>query len=288
VNSFPVEYSPVRYPFFGVESSVSGVGYNLAKALTRLGDTVRFLSLIGQDQAGKLVWNVLEEDGIPQGFIKDSLSHTPQSVILYDVDGRRQIHVDLKDIQEKAYPDELFEQAQQDCSLAVLCNINFSRAFLQKARRAGMLVATDVHAISSLDDEYNSDFMQAADILFMSDEGLAEPPEQWLQSVWNRYGAEVVVIGLGAKGALLGLRSEGYFERIPAVATRPVVNTIGAGDALFSCFIHFYQSSGDAHTAIRKAVVFASYKIGAKGAADGFLNESGLENLYKQIFSNGS
>jgi ribokinase len=28
VDSFPIEYSPVRYPFFGVNSAVSGVGYN--------------------------------------------------------------------------------------------------------------------------------------------------------------------------------------------------------------------------------------------------------------------
>jgi len=32
VEGFPIEYSPVRYPFFGVRSTVSGVGYNVAKA----------------------------------------------------------------------------------------------------------------------------------------------------------------------------------------------------------------------------------------------------------------
>ncbi len=40
VDGFPISYAPVRYPFNGVNSSVSGVGYNIARALTRLGDQV--------------------------------------------------------------------------------------------------------------------------------------------------------------------------------------------------------------------------------------------------------
>ena len=139
----------------------------------------------------------------------------------------------------------------------------------------GMTVATDVHAIADLDDPYNRDFMAAADILFMSDERLPCGPEEWARQVMSRYGPRVVVIGLGAQGALLAIRG-GAMERIPAVRTRPVVNTIGAGDALFACFLHFYSSAthlrGASHVeALRKAVVFASYKIGAAGAAEGFL-----------------
>jgi len=37
VEGFPVPYAPVRFPFFGVNGTVSGVGYNVAKALTTLG-----------------------------------------------------------------------------------------------------------------------------------------------------------------------------------------------------------------------------------------------------------
>ena len=44
VRGFPIQYYPIDYPFFGVNSSVSGVGYNLAKALTVLGDSVSLFS----------------------------------------------------------------------------------------------------------------------------------------------------------------------------------------------------------------------------------------------------
>jgi ribokinase len=275
-DGFPVDYRPVRYPFFGVHSTVSGVGYNIARALTTLGSLVSFLSLIGRDPAGQLVRTALRQDGIPGDLVLDAMPETAQSVILYDADGRRMINTDLKDIQDRPYPGALFERALAECSLAVLCNINFSRPFLRRAKEAGKPVATDVHAIADADDAYNRDFMAAADILFMSDDLLPLPPEAWVRRLQGRFGAEIIVVGLGAQGALLAVRSDGFLERIPAAHIRPVVSTIGAGDALFSAFIHAYHRTSDPYDAIRRAVVFAAYKIGAAGAAEGFLTEPEL------------
>lgn len=67
---------------------------------------------------------------------------------------------------------------------------------------------------------------------------------------------------------------------VPAVRTRPVVNTSGAGDALFASFLHFYAQDRDARAALERAVVFASYKIGEDGAARGFLTEEELLALH--------
>ena len=287
VSGFPLAYNPVNYPFWGVQSRISGVGYNISRALTVLGDTVQFLSLVGTDQAGTMAAHALAADGIPAENVLPQLPQTAHSAILYDETGRRQIHVDLKDIQERAYPQERAASALAGCDLAVLCNINFSRPLLKLAKQAGKPVATDVHTISDLEDAYNSDFMAAADILFMSDERLPMPPEEWLRAVWLKYSTPVVVIGMGSRGALLGLRSENAMERIPAARTRPVVNSIGAGDALFSCFLHHYTATGDARAALRRAVVFASWKIGAASAADGFLDSAGLETLFREV-SGGS
>ena len=279
VEGFPIDYEPVRFPFFGIQNSVSGVGYNVAKALTVLGDDVRFLSLIGRDMAGRLVLDSLAADGIsPEGVIT-ALRQTPQSVILYDRSGRRAINTDLKDIQDVAYPVDRFDEAITGCELAALCNINFSRPFLARAWARGIPVATDVHTIADLEDPYNHDFMAAASILFMSDESLPCAAEAWVRRIWDRYVAEVVVVGLGAQGVLLGVRRDHSLERLPAVSTRPIVNTIGAGDALFSAFVHGYVATGDPYAALQRAVVFASYKIGETSASQGFLDEAALVRL---------
>jgi ribokinase len=281
VEGFPLPYKPVEYPFFGVRSTVAGVGYNLAKALHTLGDEVTFLSLIGADGVGKLVIAELESLGIPTQGILPQLAETAQSVILYDPSGRRAIYTDLKDIQEQTYPTEVFESALEDCDIACLCNINFSRPFLYTALQRGKLIASDVHAISDLNDSYNRDFMSYAHILFMSHENLPTSPEDWLRQVVKRYGTAIAVVGLGAEGVLLSVKEDHFLERIPAVKTRPVVNTIGAGDALFSAFVHEYARTHDPYESMRRAVVFASYKIGSVGAAEGFLNQSELEDWYR-------
>lgn len=283
IDGFPIDYAPVRYPFHGVNSSISGVGYNVAKALTVLGNEVALLSLIGKDAAGMLARDALALDGIAGDGVRAQLAQTAQSVILYDGHGRRAINVDLKDVQDAVYPPEIFAESLKGCSLAALCNINFSRPMLLKARRAGVCVATDVHAIWDIDDDYNRDFMIAADILFMSHEHLPTSPEEWARRVQNQYGNQIIVIGMGGEGALLAVRRDNFIERIPAVYTRPVVNTIGAGDALFSAFLHGYNQTADPYQAIRKAMVFASHKIGAASAADGFLDAAGLDALAVKI-----
>ncbi len=277
VEGFPIQYNPVNYPFFGVSSRVSGVGYNLARALTILGDEVRFLSLVGDDAAGQLVRTALAADCIDDRGVLGVLPATAQSVILYDPRGRRQIYVDLKDIQQQAYPQTLYQESAAGCDWLALCNINFSRAMLVQAREAGQRIATDVHAIGDLEDPYNRDFMQAAHVLFMSDENLPLPPQEWASRIWDRFGTPVVVIGMGGQGALLAVLRDAVIERFPAVYTRPVVNSIGAGDALFSAFLHVYTQTGDPYLSLRKAMVFASYKIGVASAAEGFLDERGLE-----------
>jgi ribokinase len=284
IDSFPVKYSPVRYPFFGINTTVSGVGLNVAKALTCLGDEVNLVSLTGDDFFGVNIKKTLLNIGVDTKYLVDSLNQTPQSIILYDDEGRRQINVDLKDIQEKEYPIELFNQALSGVSIAVLCNINFSRPFLKLAKENNILIATDVHVLSNIYDEYNKDFMKYANILFLSSEGITERVEDFARKIVCEYNNDILVIGLGKEGALLYVKEDNFMDRFPAVHTREVVNTIGAGDALFSCFIHFYSKTKNPYESLKKAIVFASYKIGARGAAEGFLSEEELDLLYKKIY----
>ena len=272
IDGFPMPYFPVRYPFNGLLTAVSGVGWNIARAFTVLQNLVDFASLIGKDENGRMVRDALASAGIDGNLVLTGIESTAQSVILYDPDGRRQIHVDLKDIQSQSYPRHLAEAAIRQCDLAVICNINFARSLLSVARAAGKPVATDVHALSDLEDAYNAEFMRSATILFLSDESLPDSPETVAQELLDRYNNEIVVIGLGNQGALLAVRRDSFIGRFPAVFTRSVVNTIGAGDALFSAFLDRYTQTGDPYTALKTALVFASYKIGEKGAAEGFLN----------------
>jgi ribokinase len=214
----------------------------------------------------------LAEKGIHDGLVISQARSTAQSVILYDPGGRRQIHVDLKDIQELHFPEDAAGRAIPQSDLAILCNINFSRNLIPLAQAADVPIATDVHALGDIEDDYNRDYMDAAQILFLSNESLPDSPEDTAKALLHRYGMAIVVVGLGVEGALLAVREDRFVGRFPAVYTRPVVNTIGAGDALFSAFLHRYLQTKNPYRSLQDAIVFASYKVGAKGAAQGLLS----------------
>lgn len=283
VRGFPIPYYPVDYPFFGIRSGVAGVAYNVAKALQTLGDEISLYSMIGKDEEGGRILKKLRRDGISTENIRENLEETPVTIALYDGQGRRQIYCDLKDIQEQTPEEGSFEQALADCDFAVLCNTNFNRAFIKKAKELSRPIATDVHVLEQLEDGYNRDFLEAADLLFLSDEKLPDRPEKFLFSLKERYPARVIVIGLGEKGALLYDRRAGKGYFLEAAGLGNVVNTLGAGDALFSGFLHFYGKSYPAVDALVRAELFAAKKIQHDGAAEGFCSEEEIEGLEKKI-----
>ena len=277
VRQFPINYYPIDYPFFGVSTAVSGVAYNLARALTTLGDRVKLLSMTGEDFAARYIREELAGMGIDSASLKPCLSQTPSSVVLYDETGRRQIYCDLKDIQEASYGFAQEDVAPVD--IVAACNINFNRPLLGLAKEMGKTIATDVHVLRDIYDDYNRDFLEAADILFLSDEGAGEDHYGFIWALEEAYRTPIIVMGRGAKGALMYLREEGRFVELPAAHVGDVVNTVGAGDALFSSFLHFYAGGHHPVEALRRAQVFAAAKIRVSGASRGFVTEEEVEEM---------
>ncbi|MCM1367217.1 MAG: carbohydrate kinase family protein [Roseburia sp.] len=284
IRSFPVTYYPIDYPFFGINTSISGVGYNIATAAKALGDDAVLSTLIGKDNEAQRIVQALESKGVDRKYVFDSLDATPVSVVLYEQGdgGRRQIYCDLKDIQERSLDVECVEPAVFDSDICVLCNTNFNRALLPIAKEAGKTIATDVHVISDIYDPFNRDFMNYADILFLSDEDLPVSPREFLIKLKDEYGAKVIVIGLGPDGVIMYERETDSITELRAVSIGGVVNTIGAGDALFTSFIHYYGGGKcGAVEAIKRAEIFAALKIRHDGGACGFSGEEQVEEIYR-------
>lgn len=278
VRQFPIHYYPIDYPFFGVGTDVSGVAYNIARAMRTLGDQVTLLSMTGSDFQSEYIKHELACAGIDASYIKPCLKETPSSVVLYDGEGKRQIYCDLKDIQEASYG--FSADVCEGFDIVVACNTNFNRELLRQAKAAGKMVATDVHVLSNIWDDYNRDFMQYADILFLSDEGIGEDYRGFLTELEQTYGTKIIVLGRGSKGAAMYLKEQDSFFELPAVRVGEVVNTVGAGDALFSSFVHYYAKGMEPLEALARAQIFASAKIRVSGASKGFVTEADVEAFY--------
>ena len=287
IGKFPVEYTPIEYKFFGLKSNVAGVAYNVAKALVTLENNVELLSMLGKDGESKVVLEGIKSANIQDKFILPKLNETPTSLILFDTEGKRKIYCDLKDIQETDYPMDNAKEAIEAADLVVACNCNFNRPLLKMAKEMGKTIATDVHVLSDLNDDYNRDFMQYADIVFMSDEIIVSDnknPWDFLKQMYVMYTPKVIVLGRGSKGALMYLGEKDEFVELSAVKTNEIVNTVGAGDALFSAFVHFYAKGMDVTECLKRAQIFASLKIAYNGASLGFASEEEIEGWYKKIY----
>ena len=278
VRGFPIHYYPIDYPFFGVNTAVSGVAFNLAKAFKTLGDEVRLTSMTGHDFAAAYIVDSLRGLDISAEHVQPKLQQTPSSVVLYDPEGKRQIYCDLKDIQETDYAFDA--SVLEGIDLVVACNINFNRPLLSLAKQAGKQIATDVHVLSDIHDAYNREFMEYADILFLSDEAVGNGYRDFLMQLGYAYPCRIIVMGRGAKGAAIYLRDTGEITEMPAVSVGTVVNTVGAGDALFSAFLHYYTKGFAPLDALQRAQIFAAHKITTNGASNGFVAEQVIEEWF--------
>ena len=238
------------------------------------------VSMTGDDFSADYIKAEVEKTGVDSKYINRILKETPNSVVLFDGDGKRQIYCDLKDVQDVKY--DFDEKFYADSDVIIACNANFNRDLLKKAKASGKVIATDVHVLGDIEDEYNQDFMQYANILFLSDENIKTDYRKFLLSIEEKFGNDIIVLGMGNKGALMYVKEENEFYELPAVDVNEVVNTVGAGDALFSSFIHFYAKGLKPIDCLKRAQVFAAYKIGFDGASVGFTDEETVEKFTKK------
>ncbi len=283
VEGFPIGYNPVEYNFFGIDTTVSSVGISIPKALNTLGEDTKVISYIGNDISGDIVEKEFDNYGWDKDYLIKELDGTPQSIVLFDGNGKRKIFLDLKNIQDKTIEINKVESLIDGSELVVICNNNFTRSMLKVAKEKNKIIATDVHVLSDVHDEYNKEFLQYADILFLSNENIPYDTKQFICDLKDTYNSKIIVIGLGSEGAMMYVREEDSLYKMDSVKTRDIVNTVGAGDALFSSFVYFYLKGVQPLECLKKAQVFASYKIGENGASNGFISEEKVNALYDTI-----
>jgi acarbose 7IV-phosphotransferase len=281
-EAWPLRYEPSARSDGLISTTVGGVGFNVASALTKLGHEVRFASIIGRDPLGQMVLEELRQRGINGEFVSCQTRDTAQAVVIYDT-AKRQTRTDLKNLSNEAYPPALFARVLDEVVFAVMTNVYYSKPLLDVVVASGIRFVTDLHNISEVHNAYNEPFMRKASALFMSNESLPNPnePAAWIKELYAEYRTPILIVGMGSRGAMISVDGNRpvYF---PAVKMRPAVNSVGAGDALCSAFVHCLLSQGerlDPYSALKKAMLFASWKVGESGGSVGFLTSDRLDAL---------
>jgi acarbose 7IV-phosphotransferase len=277
VPGFPVEHAPTAAPAW-LSSGVAGSAAHIAKVLHALGDEVRLCTLAGSDPAGLAIRADLRAGGLSADGIVDA-GRTSLGVVLVSPDGTRMGYPYLAAVNAVGYPAGIFRRLAGGVNLAVLTNTRFASPLIRDARELSVPVAVDVHLIADVDDPYNRPWLEVADIVFCSHERLPCPPAEWVARMFARYpGCDVVGIGRGADGAMLGLR-DGTLVQAAAIAPRGVVSTSGAGDALFASFLHGWLATGNPVNALSVAVLHAGWKVGSLMPGQASLTAAELARL---------
>lgn len=245
---------------------------NTAVALARLGTPARFLARLSGDVFGRLFRAHLEASGVDLSYAVAAAEPSTLAVAELDATGQAAFSFHAQNTADWQWtPGEL---ARADLS-ETACVHTGSLALVREpggavvedflaaaAPRATVSIDPNVRPLLVRPEVYRErlpHWCALADILRLSADDLelllpGTPPEQACD-IWHAAGARLVVVTLGADGALASL--DGERVRVPAVAAQ-VVDTVGAGDSFTAGLLHH---------------------LGARGLLGGRLDGLGLEDV---------
>ncbi len=286
VDALPVPYQRFQSIPDMIDTNIGGSGYNSALALAWLGNEVDFMSMIGRELQKSEQYKKLMESSVNLSFeyVLPLLDSMPSSVILYH-NGEKQVFEDVKDIRTVPYDYELFERQIQDKDMVLISSCNFCRPVIELAKKYHKPLAVNVRSLKKERIVQKEDFLKAADILHISGDEMDKEPYECINELREKYDPQIVIVGIGDRGVILYTREDNSILEYRPVKTNGVVNTVGAGNAMYSAFLHYYVKTGDAKEAIKNALLFASYKIGFVGTSNGFMTEEQIEQWKRLIWN---
>ena len=268
---------------------VGGAESNVLISLARLGLRVAWVSRLtnnplGRRIAGELAFHGVDvshvvwtdQDRIGLNFVEAGVPPRPTSVI-YDRAHSAMSRMTVTDMDfDLLGQTQLFYTTGITPALSGSCCELVTRC-LEEAQARATLTALDVNYRSKLwpPDQARKTLeplAAQADILFCTRHdaqtvfNLSDPPEDMVQALCAVGGRQVVVLTLGAEGAI-ALTRDGELHRRAAIPTTPV-DRIGGGDAFAAGFLFGFLTAGvEAGLAYGTALASLKYTLPGDFAA---------------------
>ncbi|MBB5955052.1 sugar/nucleoside kinase (ribokinase family) [Saccharothrix tamanrassetensis] len=244
-------------------TALGGTSAGKALNLAALGASVTLRTVIGDDEAGRAIADVLTAAGV-ELIAEVAPGASEQHLNLMSPRGGRvSIYLELPELAHPRHDDRALA-ALADADAAVVDLAEHSRPLLAAARRAGVPVWCDVHDYDGV-AEYHRDFVEAADHLFLNDDGMSEPELVAFLAGRVAAGTRTAVATRGAQGATAAVRSG--LHHVPATPVERIVDTNGAGDAFFSGFLVAHLAGADTPTALAAGASQAARCLGSPDLA---------------------
>ncbi|MBB3725648.1 carbohydrate kinase family protein [Nonomuraea dietziae] len=229
---------------------------NTAVALARLGTAARFLGRLSDDVFGELFRERMAASGVDLSACVRAREPSTLAVATLDAEGQARYSFHAEGTADWGWSAaELSDDRLSGASCLHTGSLALVRepgasAVAEFAARAAATVSIDPNVRPSLAsrEDYLSRMPQwcaLADILKLSADDLAflMPDVSMVRAceLWHTAGARLIVVTMGAAGALVSL--DGAVVTVPAEPVE-VVDTVGAGDSFTAGLLHRLESRG--------------------------------------------
>jgi len=270
--SFAVQYT----------SFPGGSGGNVAEGLARLGHTVCFLGLLGDDEGGRMLLQAFESAGVDIScirIVKDQRSAA--CFIAVDRLGQRMIFslggVAVCDRVEDIASAELdrakilfIADAYQEIAHAAISRLGPAGRVVFNP--GGLMVASGLNGLRPILDR--TDLLILSRVEAETLTGVTGPEQAY--KILVDIGPKAVLLTLGENGVLVfdGKRS----TLIPAMPVEHLVDTTGAGDAFSAGVIAGLLEGTTLEQAVRLGCAVSAYKIQYFGSRNGLPDRAEIQS----------
>lgn len=247
------KYKNLRLMFPG------GNALNVAVMAHRYGLKTAYLGWLGNDRAGRHIYNTLKKENIDISRVRIIEGMNAYDEVILE-DGERKFVGSAKGIAEG------FCLSEDDFSFISNFNLihtsvySLTEKYLPHLKKTGGWLSFDYSDISKLASSYLDDTLPYVDLAFFSAGNETEKSIKDFQVSVSEKGPGLTVVTRGSQGAILYNKGNFYFQPIVPVK---IVDTLGAGDAFIARCLKGILESEEMANILREA---------AKEAAQSCLN----------------
>jgi 2-dehydro-3-deoxygluconokinase len=282
----PLTPEPLRYAR-QFELRWGGAECNFAIALSRLGISSGWFSLLGDDELGRLIFNGARGEGVDVSRVR-LVSSAPTGLYLKQfVAGTTQVSYYRRGSAASTLgPEDVDEAYLRDArwlhlsgitpALSGSCHAAVQRA-LELARRHGLTVSFDPNLrlkLWSLEQARAAlvPLMRQCDVLLAGEEELLPlldvPTREAAVEAVLRWDGPLLAFKLGADGACIA--SGNTLLPVPAMSCPTIVDPIGAGDGFDAGFVAGRLMGWDLAESARLGNVVGASALGVRGDFEGY------------------
>lgn len=265
------------------EQNPGGAVANVLCASARLGLKTAFLGKVGNDSHGRFLADALDDEGVDtSGLVFTDDVFTTLAFVSLLKNGEREFSFARKPGADTCIRvSELKTEILTSCKVFHVGSLSMTDEPAREATLHAVLAAKQAGAYISYDPNYRASLWKSeiearkqmrsllpyADFIKLSEEeadlltGYTEPEKAL--DVLLENDADIAVVTLGAKGAILGI--DGVRTLIPAFPTERLTDTTGAGDAFWGAFL--YRIIREDKVTNQKASILTEYIRFANAAA---------------------